>query len=70
MSFMDDLDRYLEIREELGDPDTIQPIPVRTALREEMKSIRSSLDDFEVMVYDMYSMLNRHDAHIYQTGNE
>lgn len=46
MSFMDDLDRYLEIRDKLEDPDDIQPIPVRIALREEMKFIRESLDDF------------------------
>lgn len=61
MSFMDDLDRYLEIRDELGDPDVIHPIPVRTALREEMQSIRESLNDFEILLYDMYRMVNQHD---------
>lgn len=70
MSFMDELDRYLEIREELSDPDTIHPIPVRTALREEMRSIRESLDGFEVLVYDLYRMVNQHDSVIYQTGTE
>lgn len=64
MSFMDELDRYLEIKDELNGPDDILPIPTRIALREEMESLRKSLDDFEELVYDIYRKINQHDSQI------
>lgn len=63
MNFSDTLKRFLELRDDLKECDS--PLPVRIQMREEYNDLKKQLDDFEVLVYDMYTMVNKHNEDIY-----
>lgn len=71
MTLSETIERYIDLRNTMqSDEYDHYSIPQRRMLCDEMADVKNDIDQFENMVHDMYSMLNRHDDHIYQTGNE